>query len=207
MRKLKLLLFFCLAFTGLFAQEVPSPKKEKQDYFRKEEIIFDGKRYRIHNSYLSLGPGFLQSTLRTSTQRALGIDFQFPIRRSHFQLGVMMSGEGFSSNNNVQAHICYGLRRERTRTNLAAFAGPSYFTGVRSDAASGLPVFYSGWGGYLCLQAVRKFTYDMGLGVELFGEISREQNVTGIKLIVFFSGSYRGPKKNFNPNVRSENPR
>lgn len=206
MRRLNLFIFLCLIYAGFRAQEQPVVKPEKPYYDRKEEIIYDGKRYRIHNSYLSLGGGFLQSSIRSTLQKTLGADFQFPIRRMHFQVGAMMSGEGFSSNNHIQGHVCYGFRRERTKNNLALFFGPSYATGVEGDA-SGAPRFYQGLGGYVAVQAISKFTYDIGLGVELFGDISQRQSIAGLKLIVFFSGAYRGPKRNFNPNVRSENPR
>jgi hypothetical protein len=206
MKRLQLLTLLSLCFLGLEAQEKPRNKFWQPDYDRKEEMIFDGKRYRIHNSYLSLGGGYLQSTLRQSLQKTIGIDFQFPIRWANFQTGVLMSGEEFGSNNNVQGHICYGLRREKRSSNFAVYAGPAYYTGVLGDA-TGNPVFYEGVSFYACGQAVVKFAYDIGIGAELFVEFSKKQNMMGLKFIAFFSGAYRGPKRNFNPNVRSENPK
>lgn len=188
---------------SVMAQEAP---KKKPPYDRKEEIIHNGKRYRIHNNYLTLGGGFLNASNRGESQKTLGIDFQFHIRRQHFQTGVMMSGPDFGDNNHVQGHVGYGYRREGRYSNLAAFAGANYFTGVEGVAGSP-PVFYQGAGGYACIQAVSKFTYDIGLGIELFVDVSKRQNMFGFRIIAFFSGSYRGPKRNFNPNVRSENPR
>jgi hypothetical protein len=73
--------------------------------------------------------------------------------------------------------------------------------------ATGNPVFYEGVSFYACGQAVVKFAYDIGIGAELFVEFSKKQNMMGLKFIAFFSGAYRGPKRNFNPNVRSENPK
>ena len=67
--------------------------------------------------------------------------------------------------------------------------------------------FCSSMGVYFSAQAVTKFTYDIGFGVELSGEYSPQQSSLGIKFILFFSGSYRGPKKNYNPHVRAENKR
>lgn len=202
MQKLKLLLFFFTAALNLVAQEKP---KKMPDFYRKEEIIYDNKRYRIHNCYLTLGPGFLQTTIRKDLQRAIGLDFHFPIRRQHFQVGVQMSGESFGSNNNIQGHTCYGFRKEKSRSNLAVFAGPSFYTGVETGSM-GEAVFYQGVGLYGCAQVVTKLAYDIGIGAELFGDISPKQGMVGLKLIVFFSGAYRGPKKNVNIHVRSENP-
>jgi len=116
-----------------------------------------------------------------------------------------MSGEAFLSNNHAQAHICYGLRKETTRSNFAVYLGPCYYIGVE-----GIPpapaTDYEGFGAYASAQAVTKFAYDIGLGLELFAELSAKQTLSGFKIIVFFSGAYRGVKKNYNPNVRSENP-
>jgi hypothetical protein len=204
MIKVHLAIFIFLGSLALNAQE-KSFKKEKQPYYPKEEIIQNGKRYRIHNSYLTIGGGFLKSSMRTLSQKTLGVDFHFPVRRLNFQIGGMMSGEGFTSDNNDQLHVGYGLRKEGKTSNLAGYIGPTYFWGVTGDIGHP-PVYYQGWGGYVCLQAVTKFIYDVGLGAEVFAEVSQKQSVAGFKIIVFFSGAYRGVKKNYNPNVRSENP-
>lgn len=170
-------------------------------------MLYDGKRYRIHNNYLTLGGGFLSSSIRPAGQKAVGADFHFHVRRQNFQVGTIMSGDQFLSNNNIQFHAAYGLRRERNMTNLAAYIGPSFFTGVQGTPGVTDPTFYNGWGAYICLQAVSKFVaYDIGLGGELFAEFSEKQNIFGFKIVAFFSGSYRGVKRNYNPNVRAENP-
>ena len=207
MNKFKFIFILCFCFFAMKSQEKSFKKSERPAYDRKEEIIYQGKRYRIHNSYLTAGPGFLQSNIRSKLQKTIGIDYQFPIRRLNFQAGVMMSGEEFASNNHIQGHICYGIRDEKNKNNLALYFGPSYATGVEGSANTGNPEFYQGFGGYLCIQAVMKFSYDMGLGAELFGELSNRQKIVGLKLVAFFSGAYRGPKRNFNPNVRAENPK
>lgn len=205
MIRIRLIIIACAGWLGVLGQVVLNEAPPKPPYDRKEEIIYDNKRYRIHNHYLSLGPGYLQSNIRGSLQKILGLDYVFHIRRAHFQMGAFMSGEDFGSNNNIQGHVCYGLRKETSKNNFAVFAGPSIYTGVESDA-SGNPRFYQGVGLYANAQAVQKFTYDVGIGLELFGEISTTQSIIGLKLIAFFSGAYRGPKKNFNPHVKTENP-
>jgi hypothetical protein len=195
---------------SVVAQNKPVEQGKKPDYRRKEEILYTGKRYRLHNNYLTLGPGFSNSSMRAHSQKCIGVDFVFHIREQHFQGGLMMSGDEFLSNNNVEVHLGYGFRRERNTTNLAVFAGPVYFSGVTSftDPVTGAmrPDFYDGYGIYGCIQGVSKFYYDFGLGLELFGSISYRQSMFGFKIIAYFSGAYRGPKRNFNPNVRAENP-
>lgn len=196
-------LFLCLSS---YAQQELEPKNARNDYFKKEEIVFDDKLYRIHNNYLTGGFGFMASNIRKDVQKTIGVDFQFPIRNHHFQIGAMMSGDQFNSNNTIQGHVCYGLRKEDTKTNIAVYIGPSIFTGVKGDA-TGDPEFYQGMGGYVSFQVVIKIKYDIGIGAEAFGEVNYAQRVAGIKLVAFFSSAYRGPKRNYNPNVRAENPR
>jgi hypothetical protein len=185
-------------------------EKPVDEYDRKEEILHKSKRYRIHNNYVTFGAGYASSTIRTTTQKVAGGDFQFHIRRQHFQVGVLMSGLEFLANNNIQGHFGYGKRWEDGDYNLAVFGGISYSEGVKTltDTSGRIyPGLYKAWGAYVCLQGVRKLTYDIGIGAELFYEISQQQQLTGFKIIMFFSGSYRGPKENYNPHVRSERQR
>jgi len=178
-------------------------------YYRKEEILHEGKRYRLHNNYLTIGGGILWSSIRGSEQRNIGADYNFHIRKNYFQAGLMMSGPQFLSNNNVQAHLGYGLRKETVKTNFAAYAGATWFTGVvgRTDSVgNSVPQYYSGVGFYISGQAVTKFTYDIGIGMEVFAELNSQQSIAGFKVILFFSGAYRGLKQKYNPNVRAENP-
>jgi len=188
------------------AQQQPTVEPAPLPYFAKEEIIFDGKRYRIHNNYFTLGGGFTFSGIRDEVQKNIAGDFQFHIRREHFQLGMMINGNSFGDVKDLQLHAGYGYRIEKNKTNLAAFIGPMYFTGVEGDVNTG-PLFYDGFGAYACVQGIYKFWYDVGLGLELFGNVSYKQSMVGLKLIAYFSNAYKGPKRNVNPNVRSENPR
>ncbi len=200
--KLVWLVLQVLTFVFGSAQNTDTLESRRPPYNRKEEIIYQNKRYRVHNNYLTLGGGFMASTLRSDIQSVVAADYQFHIRRQHFQLGAMMSGEEFLSNNYVQVHLGYGQRLESYHSNFAAFVGPTYFSGVAGSV--GQPEdFFDGFGVYMSFQAILKFAYDIGLGVEAFAEVNYKQKTTGIKLIAFFSGAYRGAKKRVNPNVRT----
>lgn len=197
-----------ISFLSTYSQNEQKPQKTNNVYDRKEEILFDGKRYRKNNNYLTIGSGYQSNSIRKESQKSLGVDFQFHIFRQSFQIGLMMSGNEFTGNNNSEAHLGYGFRIEKNTYNLALFSGPVVFTGVETLIDSNgkiIPKFYDGIGIYMSLQAIKKITYDIGIGFELFIEASQLQKIMGAKLIFFFSGSYMGLKKNFNPNVRSEN--
>jgi hypothetical protein len=196
------------AFCAAQENPVPAQKekiRERPPYNRKEEVIYDGKRYRIHNNYLTLGMGFGGSSIRGSSQRCGGLDFNFHIRRTYFQFGALISGPELFSNNHEQVHLGGGYRWEGRATNIAFYLGPCLFRGVKGIPPAP-PSLYGGYGGYACAQIVTKFTYDIGLGLDLFSEFSYVQSQFGLRIIAFFSGAYRGVKRNFNPNVRSENP-
>jgi hypothetical protein len=68
-----------------------------------------------------------------------------------------------------------------------------------SDSISfGLPNIlnkvYSEFGAYACVEAVYKIKYDVGLGGQVFCDFNRVQLVYGVRLIAYFSSSFRGVK-------------
>lgn len=181
-------------------------QKDTSKYNRLDELIQDGKRYAIHNNYLTAGFGFAYSSVRDLEQSMIGIDYVFHIKRHHFQTGFLMSGKEFLSNNNIQGHLCYGYRIEDERKNIAFFGGPSYNTGVLPPVfrtTDTLPArIYDAIGFYASASYVRKITYDIGFGVEGVFEINNIQVFGGIKAILFFSGAYRGKAKIYNKHVK-----
>jgi hypothetical protein len=190
----------------MFSQEKTT--KEMPEYYRKEEILYEGKRYRIHNNYLTAGAGYLTSSMRIAEQRGVGFDLHFHLYKNHhLQIGGMMSGPYFLGNNNTQGHFGYGLRKETVKRHMAAYVGMTYYTGVTEATdtlGNPVPYYFQGSGIYASAQYVTKLTYDIGIGVEVFGELSQRQNIAGFKLMMYFSGAYRGVKRNYNPHVRTE---
>ena len=191
-----LLIILTLCFTYSIAQ------KDTLPFNRKKEIIYDGKRYRVYNSYLSFGAGLAYSDVRSKEQRCINADFQFHLTKEYFQVGFFMSGDEFLRNTNLQGHICYGKRYEKELFNLAAFVGPSYsyFVTGSTDTSGIFRVrSHETVGGYICLQGVYKIKYDVGIGLELFADISAQQKIAGARVILYFSGAYRGEKRGYKP--------
>ena len=190
--KKSLLILFLISFSVVFAQ------KDTLPYNKKAEIVYDGKRYRVYNNYLTFGIGDAYSDIRAKDQVGLNVDFQFHLQKEYFQAGFFMTGDQLLRNTNIQGHLCYGIRREKQKYNLAGFIGPSYSTFLTSVAdSSGLLYItpHETLGGYLCLQGVYKIKYDVGIGAELFADISPKQKMFGARVILYFSGAYRGEKK------------
>ena len=182
-------------------------QKDTTKYDREEEIISDRKRYRLHNNYLMAGFGYSYSSIRShKEQSTLGIDYVFHIRRHHFQVGVLMSGDQFLENNNLQGHIGYVYRIENEKCNIAFGLGLTRDKGEVPPIArvtDTLPAFfYRNTGIYANVSYIKKLTYDIGIGIEGIFEINKAQTFAGIKGIVFFSGGYRGKAKVHNIHVK-----
>ena len=184
-------LTFCISYC--WAQ------KDTLPFNKKKEIIFDNKRYRVYNNYLTFGGGKAYSDIRRIDQSVLNVDFQFHLQKEYFQVGFFMSGDEFLRNTNISGHVCYGLRRKNL-FNWAAFVGPSYsyfVTGTTDSNGVFIVRSHSPIGGYICLQGVYKIKYDVGLGLELFADISDQQKMAGLRVICYFSGAYRGEKRGY----------
>jgi hypothetical protein len=177
-------------------------------YDRKEEIIDNDKRYAIHNNYLMIGGGFAGSSLRKKEQVAVGIDFIFHIKRQHFQIGVLMSGDKFNSNNNLSGHFGYCYRIEDENRNITFGAGISQNKGkipshITDDGDTIPDFYYRNTGIYLSAAYFKKITYDIGIGLEIIADINQVHQMIGAKAVLFFSGAYRGKAKIFNRYVKS----
>jgi len=197
-----LLIFTILSFFKGFSQ------RDTSKYDRLEEIIDNSKRYALHNNYLQAGAGFGGSTLRKGEQSTIGIDFVFHIKRQHFQLGFLMSGDEFLANNNLSGHFGYCYRIEDEKRNIAFTLGVSQNKGAiaahikRQDTIAELQ--YRNTGVYMSASYIKKLTYDIGIGLELIGEFNQTQQFFGIKGVLYFSGAYRGKAKIFNRHVKTK---
>lgn len=183
---------FCVFFGNLYFAQSDTAK-----FNRKQEIIFDGKRYRIHNSWLSVGIGPNYNTKWSKDEKNTAVDFSFYIKQNYFRIGGFMSGTDFTAANNYSFHLCFGFRKETEKYNLSAFIGPStsYLRRPLSDSANyNLARVYNAIGGYAVIEAVYKFKYDIGLGGQIFCDYNQVQMIYGVRLLVYFSGAYRGIK-------------
>lgn len=191
MRNVFILIFCIFSVDSFFAQS------DSTSFNKKEEVFYDGKRYRVHNSWLSFGAGPSYNTKWPKDEKNLGADFSFFIKQHYFRIGGYMSGADFTLSNNYSFHLCYGLRKETEKYNLSAFIGPStsYFRRPLSDSAThNLGTVYNELGAHVCIEAVYKIKYDIGLGGQIFCDYNRVQMVYGVRLIAYFSGAYRGIK-------------
>lgn len=201
-----LLIAICISLSATVAQaQTDTAKVVKKDsvkvYNPKEEIAYDGKRYRVYNNWLTFGGGANYNTKWPKDQKNLAVDYSFHLKQYYFRAGAFMSGNDFTAANSYNFHLGIGARKEHEKYNLSAFIGPSYsyFKRPLSDSTEfGLPAIlntvYNRLGGYACVEAIYKIKYDVGLGGQIFCDYNEVQMIYGVRLVVYFSGAYRGIK-------------
>lgn len=191
MKYLLVTIFILFGVRSFFAQT------DSVEFNRKQEIVVDGKRYRVYNNWLTAGAGVGYNTRWPKDEKNIGADFSFHIKQQYFRLGGFLSGSDYRASNNYNAHLCVGLRKEKEKYNLSAFIGPSasYFKRPLKDSAEyNLASVYNEFGGYAVVEAVYKIKYDVGIGGQIFCDYNRVQTVYGVRLVLYFSGAYRGIK-------------
>ncbi len=212
MTRVYLLFFVLLLSFSAFAQEdtLSNParkdtlvhvKKVKRDttYHPKQEMLINGKRFRLYNNWMNIGSGEGFNSDLALPQYVLDVDLHFHIQKHYFQVGTFLSGDRFLSFNNYSMHAAYGKRWENEKRNIFICAGPSYSWGYPFSRGIYSPNIYSAEGLYAQAQYIIKLAYDLGIGGSLFGDVNSRQSVYGLRLELFFSGAYRGEKKPRHP--------
>ncbi|GAB4131153.1 MAG: hypothetical protein Fur0041_01200 [Bacteroidia bacterium] len=191
MKKTKVILLFLLLISGMLHAQ------QKDSINFKEEIIIDGKRYRIWNNWVDFGYGAGYHSKNPRTQQAVDLNFNFRIKKYYFRFGGMLSGDEFGLWNNYQIHGGWvPFRRENENRHIAAIAALSYSTGYKFIYAGHYANDpYKEFGFYGELQYIRKVQYSVGLGAAFFVDVNAKNTITGIKLKAFLSGAYQGYAK------------
>ncbi|HSH65338.1 MAG TPA: hypothetical protein VLB84_05940 [Bacteroidia bacterium] len=161
------------------------------------EFVIDNKRFQYYNNWINIGIGAQQNLTYGIGLGFLGsADFNFHIKREYFQLGGLLTGEHLGAYTNYQIHFGYGKRFEDKDVHIAGFAGVSYSTGYGRDSDSTYNRHYSEPGLFIEGELVKKISYDIGLGGSLFADWNKEQSMIGARFVLYFSGAFRGKKKN-----------
>ena len=84
--------------------------------------------------------------------------------------------------------------------HFAGFAGLSYSTGfTKNDSVYINPFTQPGI--YAQIEAVKKITYDVGIGAAFFADWNQTQAIFGARFIIYFSGAYKGKKFSDGKNI------
>jgi hypothetical protein len=203
--KALLIVIFTVLCSSISTAQTDTTKQVKKDsvkvYNPKEEIAYDGKRYRVYNNWLTFGAGAGYNTKWPKDQKNVAVDLSFHLKQYYFRAGAFMSGNDFTAANSYNFHLGVGVRKEETKYNLSAFVGPSYsyFKRPLSDStefglSSILNTVYNRLGAYACIEAIYKFKYDLGIGGQIYCDYNEVQMLYGVRLVAYFSGAFRGIK-------------
>ncbi len=179
--------------------ESSSSVKEKKGKYHPLDSTFviNNKKFKYYNNWLNLGGGPQQNLaydLPLGFQG--GLDYNFHIKHHYFQAGAFISGDKIGFYNNYQIHAAYGKRFEDKDFHAGAFIGLSFSSGrAKVDSVYTRP--YKQPGLYAEAHVVKKVTYDVGIGLSIFGDWNSEQSMIGVRFILYFSSAYQGLKKKY----------
>ena len=173
---------------------IVSGKKKKHIPPSDSTFVLKNKKLSYYNNWLTVGGGLNQNlTYKRKAGFSGGLDFNFHIKQHYFQLGTMITGEKFGFYDNYEFHLGYGKRYEDKDIHFAGFAGLSYSTGfTKNDSVYINPFTQPGI--YAQIEAVKKITYDVGIGAAFFADWNQTQAIFGARFIIYFSGAYKGKK-------------
>lgn len=184
-RKYFILLFLFFSCHSLFAQ---------QPYPWKKDTIIGENKYKIYNNWLSAGAGWSRNFSFGNDQFNLNMDYHFHITDKYFQIGLFFSGDAFRDYNNYNFHAGYGKRIESGAINFSYFGGASFSTGYKKSGTQTQGKPFNEPGVFGQVEYIRKIKYDVGVGAGLFADANLLQTTAGFKLVVYFSGAFKGRK-------------
>ncbi len=195
------LFLILLSSNIVVSQEQPNPD---------EEFVYDNKIYKPNSSWLSLGVGNSYDFNQKQFEQSINFDVHIRIKKMFFSTGYHTSSDAFFYSGSVQQvhsiqalndmHLCAGLRKEKFKSNISVFAGPSYVYGTTYDFTDSLNVdWYRNFknpGFYVSVQYTYKIFYDLGIGASLYSSINKYYSVVGLQLHLYFSNALKGKLNN-----------
>ncbi len=148
----------------------------------------------MYNNWVTFGAGGEFHSENPRTQFALAMNYQFHIKKHYFNLGGLVSGDGFGIWNNYSGHVGYvPWRKENEKRNLAAFISLAYTFGYDYVYAGYYaPYRWDRVGLYAEFQYTMKLQYAVGIGPTFFVDVNQKRTLVGIRLDGYLSGAYRG---------------
>jgi hypothetical protein len=164
----------------------------------KGRIMYKNRIYRQNAPYLTIGYGAGFGFESRLIEQNLNLSYHHFIRKFGLQLGYHTSSDikvwwrSYQKLNDL--FLGAGRRWEGTNYNLSVFAGPSLAYGSyiawneerQKDWAYG---FTTG-GLHAEIQATYKPTYDIGIGLSVYGSVNRYYSVAGAEIHLFFSTAF-----------------
>lgn len=168
-----------------------------------EEFIIGNKIYKGGSSWLKISQGMGYHFWLGQVEYNTTIAYSFRIKKLYFQFGYHVSSDKFFTKPSLQKlndiYGCIGKRKEQKKYNLAYFIGLSYAYGATLDHREWNNGVISNWyrgfakpGLLGTIDYTYKLSYDIGIGLSLYGSVNPYYNVLGVQLHFYLSGAYKG---------------
>ena len=165
-----------------------------------KEFVIDSTIFKKGSNWISISAGTGYNYGLKTQETNADVSLQLQIKKVCLQTGYHISSDEFFLNRSLQKlndfHLGVGVRSENTLTNFAVFGGPSYSFGSSYDGYNSDSIkTYKGFGTlgfYSDVQFTYKLFYDVGLGISLYSSLSKNYQVIGVQVHLYFSGAYKG---------------
>lgn len=168
-----------------------------------EEFIIGNRIYKANSNWFKISQGMSYHFMLGEKEYNTTLAYSFRIKNKWFRAGYHVSSDKFFIKPSMQRlndlFFLYGIRKEANKFNISTFAGLTFAYGGtfhHAEWSNGtLTKWYVGFnqiGLFGTVDFTFKPTYDLGIGLSLFGSVNKKYNVVGIQLHIFLSGAYKG---------------
>ncbi len=166
----------------------------------KGKIVYEGHIFRVNAPYFTMGYGAGYGFRSGRVEQNMTIAYHHFIKKIGLSAGYHSSSDQkiwWRSDQKLnEIFVSVGQRWESTKFEMAAFAGPSYAYGsypvtiVRDTVEKVYPFRFKELGLRAELTATYKFSYDLGVGLSLYGSVNKQYSVAGLQIHLFFSTAF-----------------
>lgn len=189
-----------LISVSLFGQEKEKKKSASEGadstiVLSKGRIVYKDRIYRQNAAFMTFGYGAGYGFASKKIEQNMSFSYHYFIKKIGLQFGYHSSSDtkiwwnSHQKLNNLFLGV--GKRWEGTRYNFSIFGGPSWAYGSFFNNAEHTSWHYFSVAGlHAEAQATYKVSYDIGVGLSLYGDLNQEYSVAGAQIHLFFSTAY-----------------
>lgn len=195
-------LSFLIGFS-VFGQEKEKKKRNPEPadsaiILGKNRIVYKDRIYRQNAPYLTFGYGAGYGFESDSIEQNMALAIHYYFKKFGLQIGYHSSSDtkvwwrSYQKLNDL--YLCMGKRWESTRYNFSVFGGPSLAYGSyiawNEERQKNWAYGFTTGGLHAEAQATYKITYDLGVGLSLYGSVNRYYSVAGAQVHLYFSTAF-----------------
>jgi hypothetical protein len=198
-------LSFLIGYSA-FGQEKESKSNAKETsdstiVLGKGRIVYQNRIYHENASYMTMAYGAGYGFESKGIEQNMTLSFQKFFKQVGVQIGYHSSSDSkiwWRSDQKLNdLFVGLGKRLESTTYNFSAFAGPAYSYGSylypitdTSGVVKVYPYRFKTVGVHAEFQATYKISYDIGVGLSVYGSVNRYYSAAGAQIHLYFSTAF-----------------